>query len=33
MKLFLVYNAKFKDDTVKNDLEMLSKATETFDML
>jgi hypothetical protein len=31
MKLFLVYNAKFRDDTVKNDLVTLSKATEKFD--
>jgi len=31
MKLFLVYNAKFKDDTVKTDLATLSKATEKFD--
>jgi hypothetical protein len=31
MKLFLVYNAKFRDDTVKNYLITLSKATEKFD--
>jgi hypothetical protein len=31
MKLFLVYNAKFRDDKAKNDLVTLSKATEKFD--
>jgi len=31
MKLFLVYNAKFRDDTAKNDLVTLSNATEKFD--
>ena len=29
--MFLVYNAKFRDDKVKNDLVTLSKATEKFD--
>jgi hypothetical protein len=29
--LFLVYNAKFRDEKAKNDLVTLSNATEKFD--